>query len=502
MISNLIPNKSKKLSTKTILPMLTIFIAAMFIFVAIIYNNSNKVLTSHLEERVREIIEIITVISEIDSGTQQITKVLQGFSAASDIKDIHIFNIESNTILSSNRTAVIGDTISNKSFLGNHTYKFILESTKSKFAIDSYDAKNIFIGMQKTRMISHNRDRYIPVIIIVTIDPNKELINITNALITQIILIISLTFIIFIIWQQILNHVVIKPIKQFINVMQDSDFGERLILVKLDSGDELGNLASIYNGTSGGRYAAKLALLTEKENAEAASRAKTDFLANMSHELRTPLNSIIGFSSRLIKKSKHELSDRNYQALDAINRNGVHLLDLINQILDLSKIESGKFELNYQDFSFSSILIDAITHIEIQANEKNIAIYKDIVDCSIEADATRVKQIIFNLLSNAIKYTKVGCISISTEKIVLDDILFILLKVKDTGIGIKEEDQLRLFTKFEQFDDSSRFKIGAGTGLGLALIQELTQLHNGIVEMSSVYGEGSEFRIFLPRYKT
>ncbi|GAB4413567.1 MAG: hypothetical protein OHK0032_09680 [Thermodesulfovibrionales bacterium] len=229
------------------------------------------------------------------------------------------------------------------------------------------------------------------------------------------------------------------------------------------------------------------------------SEAKSDFLANMSHELRTPLNSIIGFSEVLQDGLYGELTEKQAEYVRDINTSGRHLLDLINDILDLSKVESGKVELELSRFSLRELLNSSITIFRERAMKQNLSLSLGIepgADVEIEADLRRMKQIMFNLLSNAVKFTPDGgTVSVKARKVQGED--FIEITVADTGIGIKPEDMPKLFKEFTQLE-SPYTKNYEGTGLGLALTKRLVELHSGRIWAESEYGRGSRFTFTIP----
>ncbi len=243
------------------------------------------------------------------------------------------------------------------------------------------------------------------------------------------------------------------------------------------------------------RLKAQEAMQSAKETAEYASRAKSDFLANMSHELRTPLNAIIGFAEILRDELVGSINDEQKECVNDIRISGQHLLEMINDILDLSKIEAGKMFLQLEEFA----IIDAVE--EVNAIINALALKKDIEltlscpeDAIIEADRVKVKQIFYNLLSNAVKFTPEGG-KVTTLLEVTPTTL--QAKVTDTGIGIAEEDKMKLFAPFTQIDTSKSRRYG-GTGLGLALTQRLIELHGGEIRVTSEEGKGSTFFFNLP----
>lgn len=237
-------------------------------------------------------------------------------------------------------------------------------------------------------------------------------------------------------------------------------------------------------------------LLQEKQIAEIANHTKSEFLANMSHELRTPLNSIIGFSDLLYEQSFGELNEKQLKYVGNISKSGKHLLNLINDILDLSKVEAGKLELDYKEFEIASKLNMIKNLLSPIADRKNIKIEIDVDSrlTSIRADEARFVQIMYNLVDNAIKFScKNNSVKIRAE--IKEDLAEIT--VKDFGIGIRVEDQHKLFKPFSQVDAFSSKKF-QGTGLGLSLVKKLVHLHGGYVWFRSNPGEGSTFAFAIP----
>lgn len=236
-------------------------------------------------------------------------------------------------------------------------------------------------------------------------------------------------------------------------------------------------------------------LLQAKYAAEGANRVKSEFLATMSHELRTPLTAIIGFSDLLLEGISGELDERSKRYLNNISRSGNHLLALINNILDLSKIEAGKMELNLECFFVSEVFEDLKFIASSGALNKDISIEFNVKDnLSIIADKIRFKQILYNLISNATKFTHAGgFVRISSER----SKNMIQFRVSDTGIGISEEDRKYLFEPFKQIDSDMNRQY-EGTGLGLALVKQFVDMHKGRVWFTSVQGKGSSFIFELP----
>jgi PAS domain S-box-containing protein len=243
---------------------------------------------------------------------------------------------------------------------------------------------------------------------------------------------------------------------------------------------------------------AEMALCNAKRLAEEASRTKSEFLANMSHELRTPLNSVIGFSDILLEAEVGPLNEKQGRYISNISTSGKHLLDLINDILDISKIEAGEMYLNLEEFSISELISNVVNNTIPLAMKKNIEITSKTETAIVTADKSKIKQILYNLLSNAIKFThENGFINISTEH--SEGMIYVC--VEDSGIGIKKEDIDKLFQPFKQIDSFYTRKY-EGTGLGLALVKQLVEMHGGSIKVESEVENGSRFTFSFPEYTT
>ncbi|WP_309605829.1 ATP-binding protein [Phenylobacterium sp.] len=239
---------------------------------------------------------------------------------------------------------------------------------------------------------------------------------------------------------------------------------------------------------------------TEKVRAEGANQAKSEFLANMSHELRTPLNAINGFSEIMIAEMYGPLGDPRYKDYSRdILVSGQHLLALINDILDMSKIEAGKMNLRFEPVSLEDVAEDALRLVRNRAEAAGLALRLDFSDLpEVDADYRAIKQVLLNLLSNAIKFTpRGGLITVRAER--RDDPLGerVRISVQDTGIGIPADDLARLARPFEQIE-SQHAKTQQGTGLGLALTKSLVELHGGLLDLRSAPGQGTRATFSLP----
>ncbi|MBN1120892.1 MAG: HAMP domain-containing histidine kinase [Anaerolineae bacterium] len=229
---------------------------------------------------------------------------------------------------------------------------------------------------------------------------------------------------------------------------------------------------------------------------ESISQAQSQFMAMISHELRTPLNAIIGFTQLLLEELYGPITDKQRDRMTTILNNAESLLDLINGVLDLSKIESGSMELNPMPIDVSEVAREVLTNHEVKATQKDLILTLNDDDVSpIIADRGHLTRMLNNLVDNAIKFTKSGGVTVKIGH--LPEQQMVSIAVTDTGIGIPDDALNKIFEAFKQVDSSTTREFG-GMGLGLAITQQLVALHGGHITVESAVGDGSTFTIYLP----
>jgi len=297
-----------------------------------------------------------------------------------------------------------------------------------------------------------------------------------------------------------IRHWLYRPLKQLTDATTAIASGDSNIDLTINSNDEFGKLSNFIQDMLDSLIRKHNALQETVTEVSKANQAKSAFLANMSHELRTPLNAIIGYAELLVEECSDNRDTIYVSDLLKIRHSASHLLTLINDVLDLSKIEAGKMEVQSNIIEFSRFMDEIVATIEPLAQKRGNILLVDnqLKQKYIEIDALKLKQILINLLGNACKFTEKGKVKIiAQEKIDNDGCRRISLHVIDTGIGIREETMKNLFQPFTQ-EEQNYIRHYSGTGLGLSISKRLTELMGGSIEVESKQGVGSHFTVTIP----
>jgi signal transduction histidine kinase len=293
-----------------------------------------------------------------------------------------------------------------------------------------------------------------------------------------------------------LARALLRPLRTLGEVSERLAGGDLTARANLGRDDELGRLGNRFDLMAAAISVSHQQLETARDEALQANQAKTRFLANMTHELRTPLNAIIGYSEMLLEEVADEEPEEGTltQDLNTILSSARHLLEVINGILDVSKIEAGKMEIFWEDFTLESLIKEVeVTIAPLVAERENTFVTDLSFVGTVRLDRLKLKQVLLNLLGNAIKFTKKGTITLK-----VDSQPELVLAVSDTGIGMKPEQQKRVFEEFSQADESTTRHYG-GTGLGLTIVRHYTVMMGGFVHLESAPGKGSTFSLHFPK---
>jgi len=459
----------------------------VLIFIPLMILVQVNTLEDSLFKRASNITNYIYVSTTINGTDKELSRVVSFIGGDRDIIDLTITN--DSEVISSNRSVLLG--------LNKRDYykgKRALHLLAGKENGDLIYFENMYV--YNANVIIHNQQNIRNASIFVSFRISDAINNIVIETIFLSFLIIVFFIFMSIVIFKFVKGKVLEPIQYIANYCAAYGKGFITDLDRIDSNLEMQLIYDSFEDIIEDIEFQKKTIIKAREEAIAANSAKSTFLANVSHEIRTPLNSIIGFSELLLDMD-HGKETKN--VISSVNKSGKHLLTIINDVLDISKIESGKIELENIHVDINDIANNCAEVFQFQAELKDLKFSVETSQCEtikIMSDPTRLKQVLFNLVSNSLKFTDKGKISIKFNSKIEGDLVNLTIEVSDTGIGIPANKIYSLFNPFEQVDKSTTRTYG-GTGLGLSISKKIVDLMNGDIKVVSQIGEGTTFKVSL-----
>lgn len=491
----------KTLTFKLLVP---VFVISGIVLTALIitFNYYNRTITDNIiHNSVSALIDSLIIGAESDTSIYNLRRLTTALSANNETKHLIILSNHNQHIVAANTISLINKTAhSLPEHLKDYYERKIKNPTPNNNVVQlHYEAEDNQYFFSKDIILPDNSENKLnKYTILLEYQPTAITQLFKKELFATIYIYVAGLLCIVIAFLVISQKNILKPLKHLLNSINEFRKTALPSNIQRHSDDEIGQVIKAYNDLSHSLYSKNEELELAAELANEANEAKAVFLSNMSHELRTPLNSIIGFTKRILRKGD-SLSDNQREAIETVNRNGIYLLELINTILDLSKIDANKLEIDIELCKPQKLIQDITEQLQSLAEPKNIEFEINASNIPpIQADTLRIKQIFMNLIGNAIKFSENNNIVINIDRTHFNQAPAIAITVTDYGIGIQEKDIPRLFKRFEQFDEESKANIGKGTGLGLALASEFVKLHNGEITVQSIYGESTTFTVILP----
>lgn len=483
----------RKLAFRLVLPIVASTIAIFCVFSILLFQSFHSLVLLELEERAKSLSETFTLGVENNASNTVAIKLSSLLGSSEDIDSLMIIDLMSERVIGSNRWELSGLSIYEVEHLTS--YVTYLNGRTSYFYEAPNSKQGILISKIKTFSPDRITRRHLALFAIIE---TERLTTIAGGQYKQVtfLLAFSLVLLACLVYAATFVYVV-RPLSRMTVDIQHGQVVGLMTLIRYRSPDELGRLAQTYNNHVMDAYRANLSQKISMEKINEVSKAKSIFLSTMSHEIRTPMNGVLGMVQLL---SKTELTDYQKRCIDLIKTSGEALVEIINDVLDFSKIEANKLELENVFFSLEKLCVDILGLLKSQAREKGVHLYLHYdldVPTEIMGDPVRMRQVIINLLGNAIKFTHQGSVGLSVSFETVNEVKNLAIAVSDTGVGITEEKQQRLFEAFSQADTSTTRKYG-GTGLGLAISKKIVELMQGAITVTSESGRGSVFKIAIP----
>lgn len=483
----------RKLAFRLVLPIVASTIAIFCVFSILLFQSFHSLVLLELEERAKSLSETFTLGVENNASDTVAIKLSSLLGSSEDIDSLMIIDLMSERVVGANRWELSGLSIHEVDYL--KPYVSYLNGRVAYFYEAPNSKRGVLISKIKTFSPDRITRRHLALFAVIK---TERLTTIAGGQYQQVtfLLAFSLVLLACLVYAATFIYVV-RPLSNMTVDIQRGHAVGLMTLIRYRSHNELGRLAQAYNDHVMDAYRANLSQKVSMEKINEVSKAKSTFLSTMSHEIRTPMNGVLGMVQVL---SKTDLTDYQKRCIDLIKTSGEALVEIINDILDFSKIEANKLELENVFFSLEKLCIDTLGLLKSQAREKGVHLYLNYdlsVPTEIMGDPVRMRQVITNLLGNAIKFTHQGSVGLAVSFETVNEVKKLAIAVSDTGVGITEEQQKRLFKAFSQADASTTRKYG-GTGLGLAISKKIVELMQGEITVTSESGRGSVFKILIP----
>lgn len=473
-----------------------IMFGAVASFLAVFYFLSNDMTMNRSQQRARELSEIVASSIERSATPLSIFGIVNSLGSYEDIEEIFLLSVSHKKIIAANKHQYQNRLISE--IEKQDLQLRLLEAVNTGNNMFQILERGVFSYSYQFSLVSKDKKSINNVVLHLVLNSrviNKSLNPFFNYLLLLILLLLAFTAVLFVV---MVRRIVVFPLNNIIGVMAKGQDSSRALITLHHSNDEIGELANQYNRLMSALDSHQERLVLEKEKSEYSAKVKSEFLATMTHEIRTPLNGIIGMSELL---NGSTLNEQQSHYAKTIQNSGGQLLSIINDVLDFSKIESGKMELNLTSYDLLQAIKSSLSLFEIQCQNKGIdlSFEHDVKgeELYIEADEVRLRQVLLNLLGNAIKFTEHGQVQVKLL-VINESIEFIEfeLSVKDSGIGISNNQVAILFDEFTQADSSTTRDFG-GTGLGLAICKKICEKMGGDISAHGEMGVGSTFKVHL-----
>ncbi|NRB39492.1 MAG: response regulator [Pseudomonadales bacterium] len=482
------------LSSKLVLPLIMGMCLLIISILLLLNNRVDQLISENSRDHAFEMAESFLLAIETDSSISNVRRIAFSLATFDSVEDLYVIDNINHTIIASNHNALVKKHIdavysgSEKEQLlktmNTRNSEFTVSSSHSflTFPLNSVNKKGT--GIRHFTLVMHLQEKKI-----------HHFFN--NFKIEFILIFVVVVIVIFSSYLLIARRFIITPIINLSKTIQLSKNNKTPLTVEYEANDEIGELTTAYNELIENYYLVIENLTEAKEKSDLAVKAKSEFLSTMSHEIRTPMNGIIGMAQLFLKTP---LNEKQQHYIDTILLSSTNLLSILNDILDLSKIDAGKIELEEIAYSPRELVKNTQHLFQPLISQKDLKInYEISAECPeyTLGDKNRVNQVLNNLMNNAIKFTLAGEIHIKLNYVASDEQPLLVFSVRDSGIGLSQQQKSNLFQPFSQADSSTTRKFG-GTGLGLSISKRLITLMQGEIGVLSTEGKGSTFWFKIP----